>query len=278
MRFTARIPVISFVSLFILAVAFQTSFQGAQQLVDARRTIDLRHPNVIIELVDGSPGLEVQIIAEHQIMHKIDLAVSTAVRDSNGDWKSTEETFEISSDPATGIASADLEPGRYGITDLRQDVRSDGKISGRWGMPDPNGDVLPRQIIPFPVEVGMLTRITVTLGALRVQVMDFAGVIDFGAHVNLCCQERDAGGAVRKSLDCHDRSDDDCRYPNSDRGVLRNSSHDGYRTWYVGAGDYLVCVANNCPEVSVAAEGLATDLVVGANDVLDVQITSQVFH
>ena len=278
MRLPARIAVINFVSLFVLTVAFQAGFQRGRQLSISPRTIDFSHPNVIIEMVNGPQGLEVQVIAEHQIMREIDLAVSAAVRDSDGRWQSTRDTVEIPSDPSTGIASADLEPGRYGITDLRQNVRSDGKISGRWGIPDPNGNVMPRQIIPFPIEEGMLTRITVTLGALRVRVMDFAGVIDFGAHVNLCCQERDADGVVGKSLDCHDRSDDDCRYPNSGRGVILDASRDGYRTWYVGAGDYLVCLANNCPEVSVPAEGLATDLAVGTNDVLDVLVTSQVFH
>lgn len=236
--------------------------------------ISFDHPNVHIELVGGKPGVDIQIFAGGEIISDVEIDIFSAVEDVRGEWRSVERTLiNQSSNPATGIVSAELEPGTYGITSITQNMWKYAQIFGRWGIRDPNGRYVPYQIIPFPVNQGMRTRITIRLGMLRVVIVKTDGSIyTNAAYLNLHCQSHGANGEFIKSSDCHSITNNDFIYPQTDRGLLFNSSPEGYRYFFVGDGPYLIF------DSSTSCGGLITDITVGPDAVQDIVIESSCSH
>ncbi|MBK8798893.1 MAG: hypothetical protein IPM07_22380 [Anaerolineales bacterium] len=84
-------------------------------------SIDFNHPNVQIELVTGSPGVDIKIFAGGEVIPDIEVEVKPAVQDAIGQWRTDNRNIpSLESNSSTGIVSTNLEPGTYGITYLTQ--------------------------------------------------------------------------------------------------------------------------------------------------------------
>jgi len=204
--------------------------------------VDIGNPSVKIELVDGIEGVDIQFRAGGSVLLDTQAVLVYSVKDAVGDWRTLNEGvidpnggvplswYPYITDPVTGKVSIELDPGSYGFIDIQRTEYSNGygssMIFGRWGLRDRSteGTNESFQIIPFKVESGKRTKITLDLGLLKILALNSDGTVNTDQSLFISCQ--DEGGLI--SSDCPSTL------------PLHYTLPEGYRNVYVGTGLYTV--------------------------------------
>ena len=182
-----------------------------------------------IERYSGSTGFIIQMTGGGtplQVTTRIDIA--QAAQAISGEWTldplhTSSKTYELD---FNGQAKDDVQPGYYILYTSSPGAGFD-HLRGTWGI---SGLVFgnERQLVPFTVMSGKITKVTISLAKLEIGVLSPGGHAVFGELVQVYCQGQDVAGnpvGLEKS-GCDN--------------IYHKTNTTGIATFYLGAGTYIV--------------------------------------
>jgi len=214
-------------------------------------SVQFENPTVAIQLYAGSNLLPsdgavvLQITGAGSPLQGQEIKFKSAAKTISGEWTavSVEDSavlewerqhnadffiYNIYETDANGMLGAVLPVGDYVLINGCPDCVGD-QLRGTWGILGREEEGYWLQVIPFTVISGKITKITVSLAQLNIEVLEADGQAAVGANIELFCQTPDIAGNPAP-LDipyCHAYAETDSI---------------GVAAIYLGAGTYYITV------------------------------------